>query len=105
MIEKSGEDPQCLMNKAKMTTMSAIKLEAFLHSQNMSASWMICHPRLLRNTLKNTELIKNVRGGIGCQYFDRKESRLSAPEEKRDVIRCLKTLISISLDVTSKPHI
>ena len=66
---------------------------------------MICYPRLLSDTLKDTGLIKNVRGGIGCQYFDRKESRLSAPEEKRDVIRCLKTLISISLDVTSKPHI
>lgn len=89
MIEKSGEDPQCLMNETKVTTMSAIKLEAFLHSRNMSASGMICYPRLLSNTLKNPELIKNVQGGIGCQYFDRKESRLSAPEEKWEVIRCL----------------
>jgi len=62
------------MNKAKMTTMNAIKLEAFLHSQNVSASWMIYYPRLLSDTLRDTELIKNVPGDIGCP--DRKESRL-----------------------------
>ena len=54
--------------------------EVFLYSQNVSASWMIRYPRLLSDTLKDTGLIKNVRGGIGCQYFDRKESRLSALE-------------------------
>jgi len=60
--------------------MSATEFEVFLCGQNASASWMICYPRLLSDTLKDTGLIKNVRGGLGCQYFDRKKSRLSALE-------------------------
>ena len=43
---------------------------------------MTCYHRLLSDTLKDPELIKNVRCGISCQYLDCKDSRLSALDSK-----------------------